>query len=210
MIHKHARGLVDNNRNNELFKEIGNDHWDIITVNETWRTETCEYWAAKKGHAFAGARFEEHKRRVAITVHSRWARSISNFKPVDEGFAYIDIDIDIQQIGHDDKLRIATVYFSHGGYADVHAQRLYTMLSSGHKERKAEAHSIGGLQCRGRKQTRTRRPTDHRRIRAQRYEQPSRIRISRSKFTIALPVWNPASTQGILTTFWSREVCGSL
>ena len=52
VIHKNTRGLTNDDRIEELIEELEDEPWDIITINETWRTDKREYWGTKEGHTY--------------------------------------------------------------------------------------------------------------------------------------------------------------
>ena len=110
-------------RFNELLCEISKLEWDIITINETWREEACEYFRVSEGHIFAGAGGELKKGGVALLVHRRWSNFCTNFSPVNNRLAFLDIK------SRNFSGRVVSAYFPHSGYSDQHVQSMYTIIS---------------------------------------------------------------------------------
>ena len=125
LIHKNARSLSSDDSVTELLAELHDAQWDIISINETWRTQKQEFWATKDSkHVFAGSGYEHGTRGIAFLIHHRWAKHIQRFTPVDERIAYIDV------ITGTHRLRIITAYFPHSGYSDAAIQRMYDTIST--------------------------------------------------------------------------------
>ena len=139
---KNARGLTNDGRIEEMMKELIDVKWDILILNETWRTEAREYFEMAEGHIFAGAGYPKHQRGVAIIVHRRWAKSILNFVAINERAAFLDINFNIY------RMRVVAAYFPHSKYADIHVQEVYNTLSSLRREAKAKKYRfLIGADC---------------------------------------------------------------
>ena len=128
-MHKNARSLTNDAAVDLLVQELSDVQWDVVALNETWRTEKREYWVTEPGeHIFAAPGHDSPTRGVAFLVHKQHARRIRRFKAVNERIAYIDVDIGKHS------LRIITAYFPHGGYGDQHVQTLYDVLTEIHTD----------------------------------------------------------------------------
>ena len=124
IIHKNARSLCKDDSIAELLAELDDTTWDIIALNETWRTERSELWTTDGGHVFAGSGNDEPTLGVAFLINSQWARGIKGFNPISPRLATLDIDISTW------RLRIFSAYFPHCGYADAHVQHIYDTLTT--------------------------------------------------------------------------------
>ena len=124
-IHKNARSLCKDDSVDELIAELEDTTWDIVTLNETWRTERTELWTTERGkHVFAGSGNDEPHHGVAILINAKWTRGIKGFNAISSRMAALDIDIATW------KLRVIASYFPHCGYADTHVQHMYDTLTT--------------------------------------------------------------------------------
>ena len=96
--------------------------WDILTLNETWRTDGCEMFATNEGHLFCNAGCEAGRRGVGFLVHKRWVKWLKAFTPINERIACLTIQ------KHKLKLKLVGVYFPHSGYPDDSVQEMYDQL----------------------------------------------------------------------------------
>ena len=55
IIHKNARGLCTDDHIQEMMRECEAMDWDVVLLNETWRTDPHEHWILSQGHVFLGA-----------------------------------------------------------------------------------------------------------------------------------------------------------
>ena len=70
VVHKNARSLQSDDSVDELLTELQPSHWDVIAINETWRTSKRELWETKETkHTFAGSSYEHATRGVAFLIH---------------------------------------------------------------------------------------------------------------------------------------------
>ena len=107
----------------ELMNELKNlTHWDIITLNETWRIDGFEMFATNEGHLFCNAGCDAGRRGVGFLVHKRWVKWLKAFTPINERIACLTIQ------KHKLKLRLVGVYFPHSGYPDDAVQEIYDKL----------------------------------------------------------------------------------
>ena len=124
IIHKNARSLCKDDSIDELLAELEDTTWDIITLNETWRTERSELWTTREGHVFAGSGNDDTTRGIAFVINARWRRGVTGFNSISPRLATLDVDISTW------KLRFISVCFPHFGYADVHVQHVYDTLTT--------------------------------------------------------------------------------
>ena len=68
-----ARSLTGDGRLHGLLAEAGDDEWDVIMVQETWRSERQEDFLLEEGHRWIGAGGPGNKHGVGMLVHKRWA-----------------------------------------------------------------------------------------------------------------------------------------
>ena len=137
LLHKNARSLCTDDAIDELLTELHDLRWDVITINETWRTQQRELWTTRlHHHTFAASGHNTPTRGVAILVHNRLARNIRSFHAVDERTCFLDIQI--QSL----KIRVITAYFPHTGYNDSNIQRMYDTLSTIIHEARAQRLQI--------------------------------------------------------------------
>ena len=132
--HKNARGLRDEDRLYELLLKLLLVDWDFVCINETWREAERELFTTFDDHLFAGSGCAGCARGVAFIVNQKWVPFVSSFNRVNERGAYIDITCERLHL----RLRIATAYFPHSGYADQHVQTIYTILTGIHEEAKKD------------------------------------------------------------------------
>ena len=133
ILHKNARSLCSDDHIDELLTELQHTTWDIIAINETWRTHRRELWTTKdEHHLFAGSGYDTATRGVAFLVHKSLASNVYNFNAINERIAYLDIKVRTW------KFRIVTAYFPHSGYSDACVQNVYDTLSTITEEARAQ------------------------------------------------------------------------
>ena len=125
---KNCRGLGSADRFDELMEDLQKEQWDIVLVNETWRTDKEEYWVTEDKHIFAGAGHDCGRKGVGILVHERWSKNILRFKLVSERVCFLDVKI----FGMN--LRFVSVYFPDNTYPDAEVQQVYDTLSEIRRE----------------------------------------------------------------------------
>ena len=140
VFQKNCRGLISNDRLDELIIEVEDIKWDILLLNETWRDEPHEYLILREGHLFAASGGVPGARGVAFLINKRWIPWIQCFVPIDERLAYINLQI------HNVAYRFVTTYFPHGGYGDAAVQQMYAMIDECHADakRKRQHFILGG------------------------------------------------------------------
>ena len=119
---KNVQSLQTDAREKELLEELGCFDWDIVLLNETWRSQAQERWTTDEGHMFCGASGEEQCRGVAILVNRRWVRGYKAFLRVSDRLCAVDIKIDGRTF------RFISAYFPHGGYEDEEVEAMYSNL----------------------------------------------------------------------------------
>ena len=118
------RGLTKDDRVEELAKELQGLEWDVITINETKRSQKREFWTMHGGHIFMGSGYDLPTRGVAIILHQKWKPYVKQFHPVNERIAYVDI------ARKKFRIRIVAAYFPHSGYEDEHIENMYEILGN--------------------------------------------------------------------------------
>jgi hypothetical protein len=89
---KNVQSIMTDTREEQLFEELTLIDWDVLLLNETWRSCKEEIWQ-KSGHLFLGAGGTAHKSGVAILVHKRWAHGFKGFRRVSERLCALDLNI---------------------------------------------------------------------------------------------------------------------
>ena len=136
-----ARSMRNDSRIRELETEAGNEGWDVILVQETWRNEREEDFIGSTGHRWIGFGGPGRKHGVGILVHRRWSSKVTQVKELQQQrAAAIDIDCGSRL------LRLVSAYFPHAGRPDREVEALYAAIEEDMedaKRRKADI-VIGG------------------------------------------------------------------
>ena len=88
---KNARGLVRESRINELMVELMFVEWDIVSINESWRSQGCEFFIVIGGNVFLGSGGLQGKRGVGFIVQKEFLSRIDAFVAITERIAYVDL-----------------------------------------------------------------------------------------------------------------------
>ena len=123
VIAKNCRSLRGADRFDELITDLRKQRWDVVLVNETWRSELEEMWTTEQNHTFIGSGHASGRRGVGILIHRSWTKSIVGAVPVSERLCYIDLRL------HGNKYRFISVYFPDSTYPDAEVQKLYDQQS---------------------------------------------------------------------------------
>ena len=123
LLVKNCRGLGSADRFDELVEELRQEEWDMVMVNETWRTDKEEHWTTEDDHVFAGAGHDSGRKGVGILLHKRWCKNVIRFKPVSERICLLDVKI------LDLVYRFVSVYFPDSSYPDAEVQKVYDTLT---------------------------------------------------------------------------------
>ena len=103
-----ARSLIGDGRMQELLVEVGDDGWDVIMVQETWRTEVAEDIILKEGHRWIGAGGGGNKHGVGMLVHWRWVSSVQRVDVIRQQRA-----LAVESVCRGVRLRLVSAYLPH-------------------------------------------------------------------------------------------------
>lgn len=119
---KNVQSLQTNERESELFEELECFEWDIILLNETWRSMKQEKWSSEDGHVFCGSGGTEGGRGVAILLNKRWSKSCKAVHCVSDRVCAVDVNFGGRVV------RFISAYFPHAGYEDHEVEAVYLIL----------------------------------------------------------------------------------
>ena len=119
---KNVQSIKSDLREIELFECLVDLSWDILLLNETWRTEREEIWKTAQGHLFLGSGWKNGQGGVAIMSHSKQTRGFKSFQAVSERVCAADVDI------FGNKLRFISTYMPDSSYDDAEVESTYLQL----------------------------------------------------------------------------------
>ena len=118
---KHDEGMLPSeDRFDEFLKDFEGCRLDAILLCETWRPARNEIWEWHCGRILMGAGGFEKKQGVGTLLNKRWKRHIMRTEHVSERMSTTALKHLHRRIV------LASVYFSHTGYADIHIEETYT------------------------------------------------------------------------------------
>ena len=118
-----ARSLAGNGRLHELLAEAGDDEWDVIMVQETWRTEMQEDFLLEEGHRWIGAGGGGNKHEVGMLVHRRWVSLVQRVDVIRRARA-----LAIELVCRGLRVRLVLAYLPHSWGKDGEYEALCTEL----------------------------------------------------------------------------------
>ena len=81
IIHYNVHSILHfEERLRRLLIELGDRHWDVLVLTETWREEKSETLEALDGHSWYGSGGSRGSKGVGFLLHRRWAHKL--FHPV--------------------------------------------------------------------------------------------------------------------------------
>ena len=136
---KNVMSIMTEERERQLLHELDGISWDIILLNETWRSKVVEIWTST-GHLFLGAGGTAHSAGVAIILNRRWVRGFQGFKRVSERLCALDLKVSGR------KLRFIVPYMPTTWHPDAPVEGIYGELSKLCDEAKAQGRlvTVGG------------------------------------------------------------------
>ena len=119
---KNVQSLQTDAREDELLEELECFDWDVVLLNETWRSQKQERWTTKEGHMFCGSGGTEGSRGVAVMLNRRWTKGFKAVHNISDRICAVDVKI------HGQVVRFISAYFPHGGYADEEVEAMYSNM----------------------------------------------------------------------------------
>ena len=123
ILSKNLQSIQTDEREEELLAELDTLEWDIVFMNETWRSKTQERWKTKEGHIFCGSGGSHGSKGVAVLLHSKWSRGFKAFQASSDLLCWVDCTISTSPC------RLISVYFPHGGHDDEEVEGLYSEIN---------------------------------------------------------------------------------
>ena len=120
---KNLQSIQTDEREDELLAELENLDWDIVLLNETWRSQTQERWKTNEGHIFCGSGGTEGSKGVAILLHRKWSQGFKAFHAISNRLCSVDCSIS------GSPCRLISAYFPHGGHDDEEVEGLYSEIN---------------------------------------------------------------------------------
>ena len=122
-------------RMERLLFEIGDLHWDVLAISETWRKERLETWETTHGHIWFGSGGVEERAGVGFLLHNRWRDF--EFAPISCRLATLDL-----KLTKTFQVRMFSVYMPHGGLPDDEVDTMYSMMDSALERSRRNGHHI--------------------------------------------------------------------
>ena len=120
-----ARSLKSDERIKELEEEAGDEGWDVILVQETWRSEAVEDFTDAAGHRWMSSGGPGRKHGVGILVHRKWRHAVKRFSVIAARRA-LAVDVNIGG----GAFRVISAYFPHAGLQDASVEALYAAINA--------------------------------------------------------------------------------
>ena len=123
VVTMNARSVKSSCRLTELEVEAGEDGWDVILAQETWRIEEREKFETESGHLWIGAGGPGNRHGVGILVHRKRKHRVGRVKVVLKQRA-LAIDLDCGGVS----VLLVSAYFPHAGLKDEKVEALYAAI----------------------------------------------------------------------------------
>eukprot|EP00959_Pyramimonas_sp_CCMP1952_P269844 5641791-Pyramimonas_sp.AAC.1 len=136
VYHKNVRGLVSAGRLQELVCELDHARWDVVTFDETWRSEKQELYTVFGGHILAGSGHANPDRGLANLIHRKWAESMKKVAVISERLMYVDLLLGGQWV------RIVPASWPNAKYAGIRVQEMCTALSEIKRDAKQNQYTF--------------------------------------------------------------------